>query len=235
MTDDERRAILIKQELDWPAHVIHGAERGNPFSTLCTHCYGRHRPPRNEICPREPLPKASPQCLYQRADAQREIGAVTDAGREEQIRQRDAAWNNRDPACLHDPVAEIDRTDLLRFLDEARARISEGEAIVIAQRLEITKARVEIQRLNKLLDKADEASLERAIIAQNEARAAMIEEAAKIADLYAERPPSGDHNNTRAAFDAGMDHRAGATDAAMCIADAIRALVADNKKPAEAG
>lgn len=45
---------------------------------------------------------------------------------------------------------------------------------------------------------------------------------AKIADLYAENPPSGDDNNTQMAFDLGMDHMAGCMDAATFIAEAIR-------------
>ena len=72
-----------------------------------------------------------------------------------------------------------------------------------------------------------------------------IEAAAEIADKYADHPCSGDNNNTLSAFyagsrrtgaagrgrrsrasrvHAGMDHRAGATDNAMVIRDAIRVL-----------
>jgi hypothetical protein len=59
-----------------------------------------------------------------------------------------------------------------------------------------------------------------------EARAAAIEEAAAIARKYADNPTSGDHNNTQAAFDLGMDHRAGCQDSASAIEQAIRALAA---------
>lgn len=53
----ERAAeILRQQQQDWPRHVA-GAKQGNPYATLCLHCYGRHSPPRDEICPYEPPPK----------------------------------------------------------------------------------------------------------------------------------------------------------------------------------
>lgn len=171
---------------------------------------------------------------------------MTDAEREAQLRERAKGRYLTDNEFL-----------LLRLLDEARARINEGEAIVIAQRLEITEARAEIARRTappgaSAMERAKKAAAEveadwitrgdkrttRKLMEQaalrcgEQAERDAREEAAKIADLYAERPPSGDHNNTRAAFDAGMDHRAGATDAAMCIADAIRALNTDNKTPA---
>lgn len=44
-------AILAKQKMDWPKHLEGSRKYGNPFATLCDHCYGRHEPPRNEICP----------------------------------------------------------------------------------------------------------------------------------------------------------------------------------------
>ena len=28
---------------------------GNPFATLCYHCYARHAPPKDEICPHKTL------------------------------------------------------------------------------------------------------------------------------------------------------------------------------------
>lgn len=58
--------------------------------------------------------------------------------------------------------------------------------------------------------------------ALRDARAQERETCAKIADLYAEHPPSGDDNNTQAAFDLGMNHMAGCMDAASFIAEAIR-------------
>lgn len=33
-----------------------GAKTGNPFATLCEHCYGRHRAPRDAECPHSPPP-----------------------------------------------------------------------------------------------------------------------------------------------------------------------------------
>jgi hypothetical protein len=56
MTDAQMAAILEKQLADWPNH-LYGAKTGNPFATLCDHCYGRHSPPKDEICPHEPPPK----------------------------------------------------------------------------------------------------------------------------------------------------------------------------------
>lgn len=49
-TAARREAILAQQRADWPKHLA-GAAQGNPFATLCQHCYGRHAPPRDEICP----------------------------------------------------------------------------------------------------------------------------------------------------------------------------------------
>lgn len=43
-------AILARQQQEWPARVL-GAKAGNPYATLCQHCFGRHVPPRDEICP----------------------------------------------------------------------------------------------------------------------------------------------------------------------------------------
>ena len=37
-------AILADQEKTWPIHLA-GTKEGNPFATLCQHCYGRHTPP----------------------------------------------------------------------------------------------------------------------------------------------------------------------------------------------
>lgn len=33
------------------------AKTGNPYATLCMHCYGRHKPPRDNECPHEAPPK----------------------------------------------------------------------------------------------------------------------------------------------------------------------------------
>lgn len=34
------------------------AATGNPFATLCDHCYGRHKAPRDKECPHSPPPKS---------------------------------------------------------------------------------------------------------------------------------------------------------------------------------
>ena len=52
-TTGRRESILAQQELDWPKHLA-GAKAGNPWATLCLHCYGRHPPPKDEICPHNP-------------------------------------------------------------------------------------------------------------------------------------------------------------------------------------
>lgn len=50
--------ILAQQIADWPKHLA-GGKGGNPFATLCSHCSGRHAPPKDEICPHEPLPRST--------------------------------------------------------------------------------------------------------------------------------------------------------------------------------
>lgn len=42
--------MIAKQHAAWP-NAIKGAESGNPYATLCQHCYGRHMPPRDDLCP----------------------------------------------------------------------------------------------------------------------------------------------------------------------------------------
>jgi Fe-S-cluster-containing hydrogenase component 2 len=49
-------SILAQQQAIWPRALAAGKE-GNPFATLCRHCYGRHAPPRDEICPRKAPPE----------------------------------------------------------------------------------------------------------------------------------------------------------------------------------
>ena len=51
-------AILARQNEAWP-RAVEAGKKGNPFATLCLHCYGRHKPPLDDICPYEP-PKAAP-------------------------------------------------------------------------------------------------------------------------------------------------------------------------------
>jgi hypothetical protein len=55
MTPEQWAKIQAQQERDWPIHIA-GGRHGNPFATLCQHCYGRHRPPLDEICPYDPPP-----------------------------------------------------------------------------------------------------------------------------------------------------------------------------------
>lgn len=47
MTTEE---IVAAQERRWLTD-LEGAKKGNPFATLCLKCYGRHAPPRHEMCP----------------------------------------------------------------------------------------------------------------------------------------------------------------------------------------
>lgn len=58
MTPAQIENILKKQLENWPRAVALGKE-GNPFATLCTHCYGRHKPPMDEICAHDPKPPQS--------------------------------------------------------------------------------------------------------------------------------------------------------------------------------
>jgi hypothetical protein len=49
---DELR--LAEQQRKWERDLA-GARGGNPYATLCLHCYGRHAPPRDEMCPHESI------------------------------------------------------------------------------------------------------------------------------------------------------------------------------------
>lgn len=49
----DREKILAKQIAAWPKHIAAG-KNGNPWATLCLHCYGRHAPPHDSICPHDP-------------------------------------------------------------------------------------------------------------------------------------------------------------------------------------
>lgn len=44
--------LLERQKKDWP-RMREMARNGNPWATLCFHCFGRHAPPHTEICPQE--------------------------------------------------------------------------------------------------------------------------------------------------------------------------------------
>jgi len=45
---------LEQQQADWKRQ-LEGAKTGNPYATLCQHCYGRHAPPFDELCPNESI------------------------------------------------------------------------------------------------------------------------------------------------------------------------------------
>lgn len=53
MNAAQRETVLTKQIQEWPRCIAAG-KAGNPFATLCLHCYGRHPPPYAELCPYEP-------------------------------------------------------------------------------------------------------------------------------------------------------------------------------------
>ena len=42
------------QSADWENRK-RGAALGNPYATLCLHCYGRHAPPFDDQCPHESI------------------------------------------------------------------------------------------------------------------------------------------------------------------------------------
>lgn len=49
----QRAKILQRQIAEWE-RAKRAGRKGHPFATLCLHCYGRHAPPADEICPHEP-------------------------------------------------------------------------------------------------------------------------------------------------------------------------------------
>lgn len=53
LTEAQRDSILKKQIDDW-GRAVEAGRKGNPFATLCLHCYGRHQPPLDDICPNDP-------------------------------------------------------------------------------------------------------------------------------------------------------------------------------------
>lgn len=53
MNDAARQTILAEQIAQWPLALAE-AKKGNPWATLCLHCYGRHGPPHDKICPHDP-------------------------------------------------------------------------------------------------------------------------------------------------------------------------------------
>jgi hypothetical protein len=55
MTPAQTEIILRWQEENWP-RCLAEAKKGSPFATLCYHCWGRHKPPMDGICPRDPPP-----------------------------------------------------------------------------------------------------------------------------------------------------------------------------------
>ena len=59
ISEVQRQTILEQQQKNWPK-TLALAKEGNPFATLCVHCYGRHSPPINEICPHDPPKQVTP-------------------------------------------------------------------------------------------------------------------------------------------------------------------------------
>jgi hypothetical protein len=52
---DSTEAARERQQREWQRD-LEGAATGNPYATLCYGCMGRHRPPRNELCPYKEIP-----------------------------------------------------------------------------------------------------------------------------------------------------------------------------------
>jgi hypothetical protein len=52
-------ATLKEQLEDWERMQNHPTANGNPYATMCMHCYGRHPPPRDELCPHDPPPRTN--------------------------------------------------------------------------------------------------------------------------------------------------------------------------------
>lgn len=53
LTEAQRENILKRQLQGWEG-AREAGRKGNPWATLCMHCYGRHAPPNDEICPYDP-------------------------------------------------------------------------------------------------------------------------------------------------------------------------------------
>lgn len=53
MNEVQRETVLKRQLSGWDAAKEAG-RKGNPLATLCMHCYGRHAPPMDDICPNDP-------------------------------------------------------------------------------------------------------------------------------------------------------------------------------------
>jgi DNA invertase Pin-like site-specific DNA recombinase len=53
MNEAQRETILKQQEAGWE-RAREAGRAGNPMATVCLHCYGRHPPPRDDICPNDP-------------------------------------------------------------------------------------------------------------------------------------------------------------------------------------
>lgn len=50
LTEAQKDSRLKAQIAGWP-NAVEAGRKGNPFATLCQHCYGRHAPPNDDICP----------------------------------------------------------------------------------------------------------------------------------------------------------------------------------------
>lgn len=60
MSERKNAEKLTEQQRDWERRVAAG-KQGNPFATLCQHCFGRHAPPNDELCPYDPPSRAKDQ------------------------------------------------------------------------------------------------------------------------------------------------------------------------------
>lgn len=58
LNEAQRLIVLQRQRTNWE-RAKEEARKGNPLATMCLHCFGRHPPPIDEICPHAP-PKAAP-------------------------------------------------------------------------------------------------------------------------------------------------------------------------------
>lgn len=56
LTEAQKASVLKEQLAGWE-RAKEAGRKGNPFATLCLHCYGRHAPPNDEICPFDPPSK----------------------------------------------------------------------------------------------------------------------------------------------------------------------------------
>ncbi len=191
---------------------------GSPYDIVA---YRLIAPP---ICPNQDNHEAGRPCPYCSDAPSASARERAAAACEPLIHQRSCTGDN-----IEDPGLILWRRDYNKLVERNACAIEQAEREVRADERDFQMhERHQIWRDARAVYRTTLA--ERQAIARI-ARSAAIEEAAQVAERYANHPASGDRNNTTEAFAAGMNHRAGAIDNALCICDAIRALVKPQENP----